>query len=151
MGEFEIVPAVFEIIPAGDDERISFYKKTRIGMIVETRRIGTSSYGNPTFAVAIGVLDFNGREVIYTKTQINSGCAYGIENRQHREMICRFSFNKPTSKMPHGSLYGVTILRQDNVTDDERTILARHGIYAIGRELSRPAMAELTMGTGEDL
>jgi hypothetical protein len=74
--------------------------KTITGLVLNTKRAGTSNYGNPSFDVTIRLTEIEGTPVtashdelrtVTVRTQSNSGIAYGIQNPEYRDQAHVFT------------------------------------------------------------
>ena len=78
---------------------LSIPASTITGKVIDTKRVGTSSMGNPTFDVVIRLETIDGTPVqgeqdVTIRTQSNSGIAYGIENSFYRDETHEYTLTK---------------------------------------------------------
>lgn len=76
---------------------------TVTGVVVSTKRAGTSYYGNPSYDVTIRLTEIEGTPVsvsheelatVTLRTSSNAAIAYGIENREYRETPHTFALTR---------------------------------------------------------
>ena len=78
---------------------LSIPAQTITGKVVDTKHVGTSSVGNPTFDVTIRLETIDGtpvqgEQVVTIRTQVNSGIAYGIGNSFYRDETHEYTLTK---------------------------------------------------------
>ena len=73
--------------------------KTVTGKVIDTKRAGTSSMGNPSFDVTLSITKIDGTDtaqpyMVTIRTQSNAGLAYGIENREYRDSDHEYTLSR---------------------------------------------------------
>jgi len=76
---------------------------TITGIVIDTKRAGTSQYGNPAYDVTIRITEIEGIPVetsheslatVTLRTMTNSGLAYEITNRNYKETPHTFALTR---------------------------------------------------------
>lgn len=73
--------------------------QTITGKVLDTKHVGTSKMGNPSYDVTVRLETIDGTPVqgeqdVTIRTQSDSSLAYGITNREYREETHEFALTK---------------------------------------------------------
>lgn len=61
-----------------------------VGKIDSLKRLNSSSFGNPNWAITIDT----GEGIIRTRTKLNASISYAIDNPEYQDTALKFSFTK---------------------------------------------------------